>query len=315
MSGEPRADAAIAQGSKSFALASRLFDAHTRHLVWDLYTWCRHLDDRTDGQQLGHGHTAVADTRAVVASLRLESEQALRGEATPGTPFAALARVAAATGLPSAFVHDHLTGFEMDAAGTTYDTPDDTYRYCYHVAGVVGLMMAWIMGVRDREVLLRGCDLGLAFQLTNIARDVQDDALNGRVYVPACWLRDEGAVIVPGQPLPTGDARVAVLRAASRLLDRADAYYASAWHGVGALPWRSGWAVATARHVYADIGPLVRGAGAHAWETRASTSTVHKLSRLLQALVEVGLLLPLRRQRTPPPRTDLFTPSLPPVLG
>jgi phytoene synthase len=315
MSGEPRADAAIAQGSKSFALASRLFDARTRHLVWDLYTWCRHLDDRTDGQALGHGHATVTDTRTVVADLRIASERALRGEAAPGTPFAALARVAAATGLPAAFVHDHLTGFEMDAAGTTYESPDDTDRYCYHVAGVVGLMMAWIMGVRDRDVLLRGCDLGLAFQLTNIVRDVQDDALNGRVYVPACWLKAEGAVIALGQPLPSGEARLAVLRAASRLLDRADACYASAWHGVAALPWRSGWAVATARHVYGDIGPLVRRAGDRAWDTRASTSTGRKVARLLQALVEVGLLRTRPWRHTPTPRTGLFTPSLPPVLG
>ena len=83
MSDAARADAAIAQGSKSFALASRLFDARTRHLVWDLYAWCRHLDDRTDGQQLGHGLTVVADPRAVVAGLRADSERALRGEAEP----------------------------------------------------------------------------------------------------------------------------------------------------------------------------------------------------------------------------------------
>jgi len=315
MTDAARADAAIAQGSKSFALASRLFDARTRHLVWDLYAWCRHLDDRTDGQQLGHGLTVVADPRAVVAGLRADSERALRGEAEPGTPFAALARVAAATSLPAAFVHDHLTGFEMDAEGVTYDTPDDTHRYCYHVAGVVGLMMAWIMGARDRDVLLRGCDLGLAFQLTNIARDVQDDALNGRVYLPARWLGEEGAVLHPGQPLPSGEGRLAVLRVAGRLLDQADAYYASAWHGIGALPWRAGWAVATARHIYADIGPLVRRAGPRAWDTRASTSTGWKLWRLLQALAEVGLVLPLQRRVTPPARTGLYTPMLPPMLG
>ena len=315
MSGEPRADAAIAQGSKSFALASRLFDVRTRHLVWDLYAWCRHLDDCTDGQQLGHGRATVSDPRAVVAELRRESARALKGEAAPGTPFAALARVAAATNLPSAFVHDHLTGFEMDADGVTYHAPDDTYRYCYHVAGVVGLMMAWIMGVRDRDVLLRGCDLGLAFQLTNIARDVQDDAMNGRVYVPACWLKEEGVVMTLGQPLPAGEARVAVLRAASRLLDSADAYYASAWHGVGALPWRAAWAVATARHVYGDIGPLVRRAGPRAWDTRASTSTRWKLMRLLQALVEVGIGRVVPRSPARPARTGLFTPALPPVLG
>ena len=74
----------------------------------------------------------------------------------------------------------------------TYRTIDDTMRYCYHVAGVVGLMMASIMGARDEAVLDRACDLGLAFQLTNIARDIIDDAKIGRCYVPAEWLLDAG---------------------------------------------------------------------------------------------------------------------------
>ncbi len=83
------------------------------------------------------------------------------GTAPAGPAFAGLARVVAATGLPRRYVHDHLAGFEMDAAGRCYETLDDTLSYCYHVAGAVGLMMAWIMGVRDEDTLLRGCDLGI----------------------------------------------------------------------------------------------------------------------------------------------------------
>ena len=259
-------DEAIRAGSKSFALASRLFESATRPLVWDLYAWCRHCDDVTDGQVRGHGHAVVADRAARVAELRRLSDRALGGDGAAGPAFAGLARVVAATRLPGRYVHDHLAGFEMDAAERRYDTLDDTLSYCYHVAGVVGLMMAWIMGVRDQDTLLRGCDLGMGFQLTNIARDVNDDVVNGRIY------------------------------------------YASAWYGVSALPWRSAWSVATARHVYADIGAVVRRRGASAWDTRAATGRGQKVGRVVQALGEAAWSV-TRRHAVRLPRQGLLTPA------
>lgn len=305
----PAADAgaAIRAGSRSFALASRLFDPSTRALVWDLYAWCRHLDDVTDGQSLGHGHAAVVDRPARVAALRAHSMRALAGDGGAGPAFASLARVAAATHLPAAYVHDHLTGFEMDAADRRYETLADTLGYCYHVAGVVGLMMAWIMGIRDEPTLLRGCDLGLGFQLTNIARDVADDARLGRVYLPAAWLREREVILVPGTPL-AAEARVRVAPVVARLLDEADRYYESAWHGVARLPWRSAWSVATARHVYADIGHAVRRRGPGAWDARVVVSKGRKIARLAQALAEASWAVSVNRSRPAPPRHGLWTP-------
>jgi phytoene synthase len=306
----PATDAAIRAGSKSFALASRLFDARTRGLVWDLYAWCRHLDDVTDGQVLGHGHDEVADRAARVAELRRLSERALAGDGGGGAAFAGLARVAAATGLPPSFVDDHLVGFEMDAAGRRPDTIDDTLVYCYHVAGVVGLMMAWIMGVRDRVTLLRGCDLGLGFQMTNIARDVGDDVRVGRVYLPGAWLREAGVALPPGAALDA-DARVRLAPVVSRLIAEADGYYASAWHGLPRLPWRAAWAVATARHVYADIGREVRRRGPRAWDARVVVGRGRKAGRLVQALGEAVWAVAARRRMAAPPRAGLWTPALP----
>ena len=160
--GRESRDGAIRAGSKSFALASRLFDPATRDLVWDLYAWCRHRDGVVDGQVLGHGHVALTDRDARLASLRAGTAAAFAGTAGPHGPFAALARVVAATGLPRVLAEDHLAGFAMDTEGRRYETFDDPLDYCYHVASVVGLMMAWVMGVRDRAVLCRASDLGLA---------------------------------------------------------------------------------------------------------------------------------------------------------
>jgi phytoene synthase len=163
------------------------------------------------------------------------------------------------------------------------------------------------MGVRDDATLSRGCDLGLAFQLTNIARDVDDDARNGRVYLPGTWLRERDVPLVPGAPLSV-EARRRVAPIVARLLDEADRYYASAWHGVPRLPWRSAWAVATSRDVYADIGRQVRRRGAAAWDERVVVSRARKVARLSQALATSLWAVTMHRHRTAPSRQGLWTP-------
>jgi phytoene synthase len=238
-------------GSKSFAAAARLFDPATRRSVLMLYAWCRHCDDAVDGQELGHNipNALPHDPARALALLESETRRAYAGEPMTDPDFAAFQEVALRHAMPSGFAFDHLAGFAMDVQGARYETIDDLLRYCYHVAGVVGLMMASIMGVKDPDVLDRACDLGLAFQLTNVARDIVEDAGVGRCYVPAAWLREAG--IAP--------------------------YYDSASSGVAALPLRSAWAIATARNVYRQIGIEVKRRGVHAWDERAGTTKAMKL--------------------------------------
>ena len=186
----------IEVGSKSFAAAAKLFDAETRRGVLMLYAWCRHCDDVVDGQELGFVPAASApaphDAATELALLRDQTRRAYAGEAMRDPAFAAFQEVALKHGIEPRYAYDHLAGFAMDVEEARYETIEDTLRYCYHVAGVVGLMMASIMGTRDPAVLDRACDLGLAFQLTNIARDIVDDARIGRCYLPAAWLREAG---------------------------------------------------------------------------------------------------------------------------
>ena len=310
----PSRDAAIRGGSKSFAMASRLFEPATRALVWDLYAWCRHCDDVVDGQTLGHDRVAVMDRDARLASLRAGTDAAFAGTADPADPFGALARVVAATALPRRLADDHLAGFAMDTDGRAYASIDDTLDYCYHVAGVVGLMMAWVMGVREPAVLCRASDLGLAFQLSNIARDIGDDLAAARVYLPADWLREAGVTLSPGAPLdaPTA-ARLAPV--AARLVAEAERYYDAAWHGIPHLPGRSAWAVATARLVYRDIGRAVVARGAAAWTSRTAIGTPAKVARLVQAGVETLWLRSAGRLVAVPDRAGLFTPPTVAMLG
>jgi len=273
----------IEVGSKSFAAAAKLFDAETRRGVLMLYAWCRHCDDVVDGQELGFVPAASApaphDAAQELALLRDQTRRAYAGEPMRDPAFAAFQEVALQYGIEPRHAYDHLAGFAMDVEGVRYETIEDTLRYCYHVAGVVGLMMANIMGARDPAVLDRACDLGLAFQLTNIARDIVDDAHIGRCYLPAAWLREAG---IPQDEIALPRHREALARIAARLVDHAEPYYASAYAGLAALPLRSAWAIATARLVYRQIGIVVKRRGPRAWDTRAGTSKFTKLWLLLR---------------------------------
>ncbi len=289
------AQASIARGSKSFAAASRLFDRTTRERAWLLYAWCRACDDIADGQDHGAGMRLVTDPQARLAALVANTDAALSGRQTGSAPFDALRIVAAETGLPQYFARDHIAGFALDAAGWQPQTEADLLRYCYHVAGVVGCMMAVVMGVdpADDATLDRACDLGLAFQLANIARDVAEDAGVGRCYLPADWLAEAG--IAPGALL-AAQHRAGVARLTARLAALATAYEASARLGTPALPFRSAWAVLAAAAIYGEIGREVARRGAAALDARVTISAWAKLRFIAAARAQAAG----RHRRYPP---------------
>ena len=263
----------IRKGSRSFAAAAALFGSETRADAEMLYAWCRHCDDVIDGQDLGHGMATpdMASANQRLTALYAKTRAALAGEPTQDPDFAAFQRVALQRGIPERWAIELLDGFAMDVSARRYETLEDTLDYCWHVAGVVGVMMALVMGVapEDTATLRRAQDLGLAFQLTNIARDVIEDARNGRIYLPAQWLAEAG---VPEAEITAPKHREAVYGVAKRLLDAAEPYYTSALVGLPALPFRSAWAIAAARSVYRQIGVIVSERGAKAWDVRASAS-------------------------------------------
>ena len=275
----------IARGSKSFAFASRLFDRATRERAWLLYSWCRHCDDWTDGQAFGGELSAVDDPAARLAALRERTARAMAGEQTGEAPFDALAVVAAECAIPRRFVDDHLDGFALDAAGWRPATEDDLLRYCYHVAGAVGGMMAAVMGVdpADEDTLDRASDLGLAFQLANIARDVAEDAVGGRCYLPRAWLAQAG--IDPADVMAAAH-RPALAELTRRAAALAGAYEDSARIGAARLPRRSRWAVLAAANIYGAIGRRVAFDPGKALERRTVVGKRAKLAFVTRALRE-----------------------------
>ncbi|MEO1264765.1 MAG: phytoene/squalene synthase family protein [Pseudomonadota bacterium] len=262
-------------GSKSFAGAARLFDPDTRASAYMLYAWCRYCDDVIDGQELGFPAASAAEPAMPERLYRIDRQtrEAMAGRSDEPV-FEALARVTQKHEIPERHPLELIDGFRIDVERRPFLTLDDTLTYSYHVAGVVGVMMAYVMGVRERETLNRASDLGIAFQLTNIARDVIGDAAVGRVYLPEDWLVEAGVAISE-----VGDVRhrADVFGVTERLLDVADRYYESAEHGIADLPMRAGWAIAAARNVYRDIGNVIRARGPQAWDERAVVSKQRKL--------------------------------------
>ncbi len=297
---------AIARGSKSFALASRLFDAPTRDRAMLLYAWCRHTDDVIDGQILGEGRSDDRRPPAErLAEVHWQTERALAGNPAPGTPYEALARVVEETGMPARYPRDLIHGFRIDMEERPFVSFDDTLTYCYHVAGCVGVMMAIVMGVKpdDRAVLERACDLGMSFQLNNIARDVVEDAMNGRRYIPDDWL---ASVRLTPVDFAYDRNRRQLSRLVARLVFKAEDYEESARFGTSALGNRAAWAVLAAARIYGGIGRKVRKLEEAGLATRVSTTRPEKARAVAAAFAEMLV----RKQRWPmpgPSRDGLWT--------
>ena len=300
--------ATIQKGSQSFAAAAALFDPQTRADAEMLYAWCRHCDDVIDGQTLGHEREALSPEAVErrLEDLYARTRSALAGEPTDDPAFAAFREVARRRAIPERYAIELIDGFAMDVSGRRYETLEDTLDYCWHVAGVVGAMMAIVMGVRpdDLATLRRAQDLGLAFQLTNIARDIVEDAQNGRIYLPADWLAEAG---VPEDAVAAPEHRAKLATLARRLVDAAEPYYRSARWGLRGLPFRSAWAVAAALGVYREIGVKVVKKGPAAWDARVSTSTAEKVMLALGGGLMAARGATLDRWRRGPARPALWS--------
>ena len=279
------AEHSISKGSKSFSFASRLFDRDTREKAWLLYAWCRRCDDLADDQD--HGGTLGEEEGAErrLTAIRLLTERAFEGLPTADPAFDAFGLVARECGLTREMAEDVIMGFELDATGWRPRNEADLARYCYHVAGAVGVMMAVVMGV-DREdswMLDRACDLGLAFQLANIARDLDEDDKADRCYLPIEWLVEED--IEPGQQMKPHH-RQELADMAARLIRRMEKHEAMARLGAAKLAFRQRWAVLAAARIYGAIGRRVVELGPKAWDHRVVIGRIEKLRHVAAAFAE-----------------------------
>nr|WP_234028233.1 phytoene/squalene synthase family protein [Qipengyuania aquimaris] len=279
---------AIAEGSQSFAAASKLFDRTTRERSWLLYAWCRRCDDIADNQDKGgplgdQGDLKSAEDR--VQAIRVLTKRALDEQPTADFAFDAFGLVADECGLDWDMANDMIGGFALDATRWQPRTEADMMRYCYHVAGSVGIMMAVIMGVPkdDGETLDRACDLGLAFQIANIARDITEDAEAGRCYLPATWLAELDWQ-AGEHALPENRFKLASLM--PRLIALMEKHEEASKLGAKKLRFRQRWAVLAAANIYGAIGRKVLNRGQLAWDKRVRVGGLEKSWHVTTAFFE-----------------------------
>ena len=292
----------LANGSRTFLAASKLLPAAVRDPACALYAFCRLADDEVDGQTGGGAPRAAHDAEARVAAsqavgrLRRRLDDLYAGRPGPEAADRALAAVVRRFEIPAVLPHALIEGFEWDAAGRRYETLHDLQAYAARVAGTVGAMMALLMGVRTAAGLARACDLGVAMQLSNIARDVGEDARLGRLYLPRQWLREAG--ICPDGWLAQPRHSAALGGVVQRLLREADALYTRVDAGVATLPLGCRPGINAARFLYAQIGLEVERQGLNAVDRRAVVSRRRKATSLLRAMLT---LLPDDSWRPQPP--------------
>lgn len=263
-------------GSKSFFAASRLLPARMRAASIALYAFCRVADDLVDQAQAAGG-----DMHASLQQLHRRLDQIYDDRPEAFVEDRALAVVVHEYGLPRALLDALLEGFAWDAQARQYQSIEDVHAYGARVAGSVGAMMCWIMGGRNAATLARACELGVAMQLTNIARDVGEDARNGRLYLPRQWLTDAG--IDPDRWLQQPRISPALSQVVERLLQEADRLYQQATSGVAGLPRDCRAAILAARLIYAEIGQQLRRDGLNPVDHRAVVGRSRKLALLSRA--------------------------------
>jgi 15-cis-phytoene synthase len=263
----------IKEGSRTFHAASKVLPRRISDPAIALYAFCRVADDAVD---LG------LDRAAAVEVLKDRLDRAYRGMPRPYPSDRAFADVVSRFSIPPAIPEALIEGLEWDAEGRRYETLSDLYHYCARVAGTVGVMMTLVMGQRRPDIVARACDLGCAMQLTNIARDIGEDARAGRIYIPLQWMRDEG--LDPQTWLADPKFTPAIASIVKRLIDTADMLYDRGTLGIANLPRSCRPGIFAARALYAEIGREVERSGLDSVSSRAVVSTGRKLAVLARML-------------------------------
>jgi phytoene synthase len=269
--------ALIRAGSRTFHLASLLLPAPVRAAAYGLYGFCRMADDAVD----------VAGGRAdAVEMLRERLARAYAGRPDDHPIDRCLADAVLTYAIPKALPEALIEGLEWDASGRRCASERCLDAYAARVAGAVGAMMAVLMGARDPVMIARACDLGVAMQFTNIARDVAEDAAMGRLYLPDDWMRAAG--LDPEAFLAAPRPSAALNAVVARLLARADALYARAETAIPGLPAPARPGILAARRIYAEIGAEQTRRGGDPFMGRVVVSARRKLALLVRAMGDAG---------------------------
>ena len=212
--------------AKNFSYAFITLPPHKRKAIYAAYAFCRYCDDAVDQ------NIPPNDKLAALSDLRNQLEAAYRGN-PEGAVFTALAHTVRTHSIPIDYFYDVISGVEMDLTKGRYETFEDLRLYCYRVASVVGLICLEIFGYRDHRAKEHAVDLGLAMQLTNILRDVEEDLRRDRIYIPSQEMERFG---YSEEDLRSGVLNPAYQQLMTFQAQRARDYFSK---GIGLMPYLS----------------------------------------------------------------------------
>lgn len=287
----------LAVNGRSFHWARRFLGQRMGHDAARLYAFCRVLDDMADGDIAG-GPARLEVIRADLVSGRPGNDPAL----------ARFYGFMQEKNFPPDVIIALIDGLLDDQKPeVALANEAELLRYAYRVAGTVGLLMCHVLDCTDENARAHAIDLGIAMQLTNIARDVLEDAAMNRRYIPGEWVGGAcPATIAEAAARPDGPVAQQVTAAVKRLLVMADRFYVSGGLGYGYLPLRAHFAIAIAARVYRQIGVQLAGAD-HAWhQGRQVTSGATKAVCSAKAAVTLASRIgPKGRPHDPSLHTNL----------
>ena len=252
----------LAKNGKSFDWAGRLLNNKTGRDAAQLYSFCRILDDMADGD-IPNGPQRLLAVRFGLSN-RSTSEDLILMELT---------NFIIRKKIPFEIIIAMIDGLLQDQNIVDVKDEDELLQYCYRVAGTVGLMMSQILGCTEKNALLHAIDLGIAMQLTNIARDVLEDAHMGRRYLPASWVGDispDKILSVSGSGACQEQEKIST--AVKQLIDLSEIYYKSGLVGLIYLRPRDHLAIAVAAKIYRQIGIQIKSNGYKWYKGREVTT-------------------------------------------
>lgn len=268
--------AVLKSNGRSFHFASRLLGQTYRTRAARLYAFCRYVDDLAD---------EASDTTIAAQELLALRTSLQTGKASEPC-VVSMIDLMQELAMPLAPVLSLVSGVQSDLEPRRVKDQAELLQYAYQVAGTVGVMMCIILDVRERQAWPFAIDLGIAMQLTNIARDVGEDAQKGRVYLPATWLGDISAAQIPA---PTPVAAEKLRNATQKVLDLAQTYYQSGLDGIQYLPPTARYGIVVAAMVYREIGQMVAQADHCSWDSRAIVPYPRKLATAAKALTRYAI--------------------------
>ena len=278
----------LATHARTFNLASIFLPNDQRDDAAIVYAFCREVDDLVD-----EAKDPEVGRRAVE-----ELGEMLRGERAANPLADAFLEVVERRGIPIQAAHDLMDGVVSDVGEVTLVDDNDLIQYGYAVAGTVGLMMCGVIGVKEPWALAHAIDLGVAMQITNICRDVAEDAGRGRIYIPSRRLVAAG---IDPEEVRIGQIDGAAFAPVLKdVLELAETYYRSGDEGMRAIPWRPRLAIQSASRVYRAIGLVLRDRAYDVTQGRAVVSKGAKLHWLVRSLLRASMCGLLPRQAHDP---------------